>query len=81
MLAMTLSGIFSNKEAKIPKKTRDTWTGKVYDARNQVYQDLCFNEGMDPTKTLGWYDLCRKYPLRFEDVTTGRKIDGSGRLV
>ncbi len=80
-LTMVLSGIFNNKKPKVPKETKDTWTGKVYKARNQAYQALALSEGMDPTKPLGWFDLCRKYPLRFEDVVTGRKIDSSGRAV
>ena len=75
-----MTGIFNNKDIKSPKRTKDTWTGKIYISRNQAYQDLAASEGMPPEKTLGWYDLCRKYPLRFEDVATSKKIDGSGRL-
>lgn len=78
---MSLSGIFDNKKSKVPKKTKDTWTGKVYEARNQAYQALAPSEGMDPRKTLGWFDLCRRYPGRFEDVASGRRIDASGRLI
>jgi len=78
---MTLSGIFNNKKDKSQKKTRDTWTGKIYEARNQAYKALAPNEGMDPGEKLGWYALCKKYPERFEDVTSGRRIDASGRLI
>jgi len=76
-----MSGIFDNKSPKRGKRTRDTWTGKVYDSRNKCYQALAAGEGMDPRYPLGWYDLCKKYPLRFEDVDAGKKIDGRGRLV
>lgn len=77
---MTTSGIFDNLNPKVPKKTRDSWTGTIYVSRNQVYQALADAEGMDPTKALGWYDLCRRYPGRFVDVASGLKIDESGRL-
>jgi len=75
------SGIFDNKSPKRGRKTKDTWTGTEYDSRNQCYQALAAGEGMDPTKKLGWYDLCARYPMRFEDVATGKRIDGHGRLV
>ena len=78
---MILSGIFNNKKRRSQKKTRDTWTGKIYEARNQAYQALAPNEEMDPAEKLGWYALCKKYPGRFEDVTSGRRIDASGRLI
>jgi hypothetical protein len=81
MLITSLAGIFNNKKAEAPKKIKDTWMGRIYHARNQAYQDLALREGMDTIKSLWWYDLCRKYPLRFEDVATRRKIDGSARLV
>jgi hypothetical protein len=75
-----MSGIFNNKAAKAPKKTIDPWTSRTYESRNQCYQALAASEGMDPTYTLGWYDLCWKYPLRFVDYETQRPIDGRGRL-
>ena len=74
------TGIFDNMRPKTSKPTLDTVTQKVYASRNACYQELAGSEGMDPTKTLGWYDLCRKYPSRFQDVATGRLIDANGRL-
>jgi hypothetical protein len=72
-----MAGIFKDNKSKA---TRDTWTGITYPARNKCYQALASNEGMLINKSLGWYDLCRKYPDRFEDVSTGRKIGSNGRL-
>lgn len=72
-----MSGIFKdNKE----KATKDTWTGIEYPARNKCYQALAPSEGMPVNKSLGWFDLCRKYPGRFEDLASGRKIGSDGRL-
>jgi hypothetical protein len=54
---MTLSGIFDNKKPEISKRTRDTWTGKIYESRNQAYQALAGAEGMDATNR-GWCYYC-----------------------
>ena len=76
-----MTGIFNNNNFKPGKPPKDTRTGKVYESRNQVYLALATSERLPIDKTLGWYDLCRRYPLRFEDVTTGKLIDQNGRLV
>lgn len=76
-----MTGIFNNKEEKVSKRTEDTWTGRVYGGRNQAYLDLTTTYGLPIDKTLGWYDLCRKFPFRFRDIATGKLIKASGRLV
>ena len=73
-----MAGIFKDNQ---PKATLDTWTNKVYPARNQCYQALAKAEGMDPNYSLGWYDLCKKYTIRFKDVNTKRWIGLNGRLI
>ncbi len=73
-----MSGIFKDNRRKA---TQDTWTGKVYPARNKCYQDLALSLGMNIVNSLGWYDICKKFPGRFKDVATGRKIDANGRLI
>jgi len=63
------------------KPTEDTWTGKRYHSRNACYRDLVPPEQRISNYTLGWYDLCRKYPRRFKDIKTGCLIDEHGRLI
>lgn len=73
-----MSGIFKDNRRK---PTRDTWSNIVYPSRNKCYQALASGEGWDPNYSLGWYDLCAKYPGRFEDTATGRRIVANGYLV
>jgi hypothetical protein len=73
-----MSGIFKDNRKK---PTRDMWTGIQYPSRNKCYQALAHREGMDPNYSLGWYDLCRKYPGRFQDEDTRRRIGADGRLM
>jgi len=73
-----MSGIFKDNRKKA---TLDTWSGITYPARNKCYQALALSQGMDLNYSLGWFDLCRKYPGRFVDKDTMRRIGSDGRLI
>lgn len=76
-----MTGIFNNRGPKQAKPTRDTLTGKEYRSRYQCYKDLAESEELDPTYGLGLWELLRRHPLRFQDIGTGRLIDGHGTQV
>jgi len=74
-----VSGIWKNNR---PKATRDTRTGREYKSRHQAGQAVAAQAGVDSThKPSPWVLVVRKFPSRFQDVRTGRLIDGRGNLL
>jgi hypothetical protein len=75
--------LFSNvsQERKRGSPTRDSATGMLYPSRNKAYQALAAGVGLDPANQYGWFRLCIRFPGRFVDEKTGRRIDSHGSLI
>lgn len=76
-----MTGMFRTNE---PKKTRDTRTGRIYDARNKAGQAIALAEfpDLDPDDPLVWFQVLRRCrPGRLVDVATGCSIDQHGSLM
>ncbi len=73
-----MTGIWNDNR---PKSTRDLQTGQEYGSRHQAGRAVAPEAGVDPNhKPSPWVLVVRRFPLRFQDVATGRLIDGHGNL-